>query len=396
MKEQELLEKVKKMRMESGMSQRQLAKMLGVTREYINKVETGKKLLSRHLKELLEDLLLQYDSGYTPEILFDYCRIRFPTQDIRYVIEKVLRIRMCYMLHEEHGFYGYSEQYVFGDMSVMTSPDPKKGILLELKGRGCRQFERYLMTQRRNWYSFFREVKEEGGVLKRIDIAINDCIGILDIPWLIEKWKKKEYTSIFRSFDRHESGSEVVERDSKEKAMGNTFYCGSMKSEIYFCIYEKDYEQLVKRGVPLEEAEVKNRFEIRLKNERADMAINDLLQHENPGKTAFGIINHYLRVVEERDDRKATKDWKTDSKWQRFIGMEERDIKLTVKPEPYTFEKTIRWFARQVAAMWKAAVEIDEKNGTNVVGYILENTEYKERHKKLIEQQTLSVEEFVI
>ena len=28
--------------------------------------------------------------------------------------------------------------------------------------------------------------------------------------------------------------------------MGNTLYLGSLKSEIYFCIYEKDYEQYVK------------------------------------------------------------------------------------------------------------------------------------------------------
>lgn len=38
-----------------------------------------------------------------------------------------------------------------------------------------------------------------------------------------------------------------------------------IKSEVYFCIYEKDYEQYVKNDVPLEDAEVKNRFEIRLK-----------------------------------------------------------------------------------------------------------------------------------
>ena len=32
----------------------------------------------------------------------------------------------------------------------------------------------------------------------------------------------------------------------------------------YFCIYEKDYEQYVKLGTPLEEADIINRFEIRL------------------------------------------------------------------------------------------------------------------------------------
>ena len=396
MEEWELIEKMKKMRSDNNMSQSQLAQLMGVGREHINRIESGKKGMSDRFKSILKDILQRYDTSYAPEILFDYCRIRFPTQDIRYVLEQILHIRASRMLHEEHGFYGYSEQYVFGDISVMTSPDTKKGILLELKGKGCRQFERYLEAQKRNWYIFFRQVKEEGGVLKRIDLAINDGVGLLDVPWLVEKWKRKEYISIFRSFDRHESGSEVPEREAGENAMGNTFYCGSVRSEIYFCIYEKDYEQFVKKGIPVEEAEVKNRFEIRLKDERAELAVNDLLEHENPGKTAFGIINHYLRFVKIREEKKKPADWKTDDRWQRFIGMEDRNIRLTVKPEPYTFDKTMRWFARQVAPMWKAALEIDERNHTNEIEFILNNTELKERHKKLIEQQTLELKEIII
>lgn len=38
---------------------------------------------------------------------------------------------------------------------------------------------------------------------------------------------------------------------------------GSLQSEVYFCIYEKDYEQYKKNDIPIEDAEVKNRFEIR-------------------------------------------------------------------------------------------------------------------------------------
>ena len=37
-----------------------------------------------------------------------------------------------------------------------------------------------------------------------------------------------------------------------------TLYLGSLKSDVYFCIYEKDYEQYVKLGTPLEEADIIN------------------------------------------------------------------------------------------------------------------------------------------
>ena len=75
---------------------------------------------------------------------------------------------------------------------------------------------------------------------------------------------------MFRSFKSYRSG-ELVRKDEKE-CMGNTLYIGSLQSEVYFCIYEKDYEQYKKNDIPIEDAEVKNRFEIRLKNE---MCIRD-------------------------------------------------------------------------------------------------------------------------
>ena len=75
--------------------------------------------------------------------------------------------------------------------------------------------------------------------------------------------------------------------------MGRTLYLGSLKSDVYFCIYEKDYEQYVKLGTPLEEADIINRFEIRLRNERAYYAVRDLLTYYDAEQTAFSIINQY-------------------------------------------------------------------------------------------------------
>ena len=54
----------------------------------------------------------------------------------------------------------------------------------------------------------------------------------------------------------------------------------------------------MKYGTPLDQADIQNRFEIRLKNERADNAVYDLVSNENPEQTAFGIINRYVRFVE--------------------------------------------------------------------------------------------------
>ena len=88
------------------------------------------------------------------------------------------------MLHEDYGHYSYTEHYSLGDIFIYTSADEEKGVLLELKGRGCRQFESYLLAQQRSWYDFLMDALVDGGVMKRIDLAINDHTGILDIPEL--------------------------------------------------------------------------------------------------------------------------------------------------------------------------------------------------------------------
>lgn len=64
------------------------------------------------------------------EILFDYVRIRFATTDERRVIEDVMNIRMQYMIEEAHSFYGYGRQYIYGDITVMVSPEHEKGSCL--------------------------------------------------------------------------------------------------------------------------------------------------------------------------------------------------------------------------------------------------------------------------
>lgn len=50
----------------------------------------------------------------------------------------------------------------------------------------------------------------------------------------------------FHSYKDYQSGELIRNREKDAASMGNTLYLGSLKSEIYFCIYEKDYEQYVK------------------------------------------------------------------------------------------------------------------------------------------------------
>lgn len=136
------INRLKEQRTQYGVSQNQLAVMAGVSR-----LESGKVALTEEIKVKLADALEQLNPDNPLEMVLDYVRIRFPTQDVKHVVEDILRLRMDVMIHEDYGFYSYSEHYVLGDVFVLTSPDKEKGTLLELKGKGCRQMESYLLAQ---------------------------------------------------------------------------------------------------------------------------------------------------------------------------------------------------------------------------------------------------------
>lgn len=385
----------KEKRTQYGVSQNRLAVMAGISREYVSRIESGKVALTEEIKGKFTDALEKLNPENPLEMVLDYVRIRFPTQDVRHVVEDILQLKLDVMIHEDYGFYSYAEHYVLGDVFVLTSPDKEKGTLLELKGKGCRQMESYLLAQERSWYDFLMDCLVEGGIMKRLDLAINDRTGILDIPELIEKCKNDECVSVFRHFRFYASGEISHQRERNHKEMGTTMYIGSMKSEVYFCIYEKNYEQYIKAGVPLEEAPVKNRFEIRLKNERAYYAVRDLLTYYDAERTAFSIINRYVRFV-DKEENKPVSEWKLNEKWAWFIGEGRPPLKLTTKPEPYTLGRTLRWISRQVDPTLLMLEEIAKKTGVNYLKEIRQYTKLTEKHEQIIRQQTTTIEEIVL
>ena len=87
---------------------------------------------------------------------------------------------------------------------------------------------------------------------------------MLDIPLLISKCHKEECVSVFRSFRAFRSGGLVSRQEQDSAHTGATLYIGSMQSDLYFCLYEKAYEQLVKTVRRSNRRTFRTAFEIRL------------------------------------------------------------------------------------------------------------------------------------
>lgn len=87
-------------------------------------------------------------------------------------------------------------------------------------------------------------------------------------------------------------------------------YISVLKVRSVSLLLRKNYEQAEKYNIPLEELGDWNRYELRLKNERAQVAIDALLKTKDLTLIAMQIINNYVRFV-DADENITREHWKT-------------------------------------------------------------------------------------
>ena len=152
---------------------------------------------------------------------------------------------------------------------------------------------------------------------------------------------------------------------------------------------KRTMNKYVKYDIPIEDTKIKNRFEIRLKNERAYYAVRDLLTYHDAERTVFDIINRYMRFA-DREVEKRRSEWKTNEKWAYFIGSERGRLKLTTKPEPYTLTKDAE-LDKQTGSSYMESLDsrLDRTNGTTYLKDILDHAKLTERHKNSLNSRPL-------
>ena len=323
----EFIETLKQKRNACDYSQSRLAQELQISRQNLNEIENGKTKASKEMKHILLHYLDYCNCTQPFTLTIDYLRVRFPTTDALEIIKNVLAMKSEYFIHEDYGMYGYEEQYVYGDISVNASKDSSMGVLLELRGMGCRNLEYVLQARGIDWYYFLSSCIDYQGVFKRIDLAVNDMGGLLDIEILRERYYANKVWKRSRTHEAVDSGKLSGTHGDTAK----TFYIGSKNSSIYFCLYEKEKEQKSK-GI---KTDIKNRFEIRLKNGKAEQTIEQLVFSRNPEQT---IANLILTQI----------DFPDYILWDIFLDNVTTSLPFIMTPVAVNMDKTKRWLERQV------------------------------------------------
>ncbi|MCL2842522.1 MAG: replication initiation factor domain-containing protein [Oscillospiraceae bacterium] len=378
-------------RKQHGVSQKYLAERVGISVRHLRRIENGESSPPEHIRARIMavlDELQALEVEHRHEAFVDYVRVHFRTKDIRRIVEEALRFPFADMLCEEWAFFGYDKLYRFGPIWVMLGDiyNKDRDVLLELRGEGCRTFERHLETLGWTWPDFFDHcLTNFPAQVKRLDLAIDDRDGLLSIPELIAKCRVGEcHTRWIRKFSAYTSGMKVKDLvRGKHQIAGHTLYIGSFQSEIHICLYEKNYEQFRKHGVPLEDAPVKNRVEIRLKNDRAQNAAGILIVCRDVERVSRDILYTYLAFIDRVPP--GSEVYYANKRWAKFLGTDREMVKLTNTPEPYSIERTKAWM-RTCMPTIKLLLALDEMEGTNFVQESLANASFSARQASILKQ----------
>ena len=232
----------------------------------------------------------------------------------------------------DYGLYGYSNTFKFGGRNniiiCFNENRDNPNCILQLSGEGCRELEYFSSWKNySDWLNFFVNSHHSGGIFKRVDVAYNDCMDILDINSLIYDIDGGRYDSKFSVFRKLKS--------QKSGINASTLYCGGNRSDIQFCIYEKSKEQFFKgKTQNLADFDILNRFEIRYKNDRADWFVELLLFGFSVSDIFYETINNYIEFPNNRG-------------WKKFIKETKNQIDFKLKPKNFDYENLLCQIKKQ-------------------------------------------------
>lgn len=374
----EVGEAIKESRLLHRLSQKELAKEIGISRSMLSKAEAGTRKLSQSNLETLFDFFHDLEGDEPLKGKIDYLSIHFSTLESEWVITEILGIANKHFEFHNSAPLGYDDRLsLLNVINLLRShANREKGVLLELSGQGCTMLGGWLKSRKETWFDFFEKVFKYQGNFTRIDLALDDSVGVIDLDEIKKKIEREEFWSKFKV-------AEVISSKdiSNNESNGTTIYFGSKKSLVHFCFYQKNYEQKRKKGIELDEAGIVNRYELRFRHEKADKLAKELMKHQDVEDVIYRLLNTHLCFY---DRPKTEKDVEMDRNWKRLIGAA-RKISLPLDVKAVSYARSASWIINNVAPTLKFLSIVDTHLNARLLEQIIENAELNNRQKTLIE-----------
>lgn len=278
----------------------------------------------------------------------------------------------------DKGMNGYTHSAtVLGTGSVCWSPDrPEQGVHVVLPASALAMIQGESVD-------VLRRVKSLSGRFRRIDLALDDFVGDLDLGAISDHLANGLLTTRWRKYQAVNGTAEIGTDDFS----GCTIYIGSRTSESFLRFYDKQAEQFSKakdrlqggltddeRAQALQEIrdDLPNhwiRCELETKGDRADILGQALIQAHDNGNLAEVFSEYLLGFIDFKEEGAADTNksrWETVSWWADFL-LTTAKRRLTLPKPIQTIETVKAWFDVAVAPM--AAVIMATMSADGQAGY---------------------------
>ena len=191
--------------------------------------------------------------------------------------------------------------------------------------------------------SLFQRIQELGHIT-RLDLAIDNK---KDIYYSVRQLR--ENLSLGRFVSKWRSYKYIEEKETNGNCVGRTIYMGSRTSDIMLRVYDKELEQNKKYPDANDVNHVNYRWvrwELELKDDRANMVINHFLSGKSIGYIAVGILSNYLRLINFDDSNKSR--CSSQTVWESFID-DVSSLRLYISHDEKTIEMKKDWLIHQCA-----------------------------------------------
>lgn len=342
------------MRQLLSVTQEELAITMGINEKTIRRIENKEQGISERFVNRL--LAVYPDLAESIEVQFDWVSLTFPDLTSKQVIKDVLSIQPDLFLERPTSQNFYTREMAFAgekniyiqDFAPIKNPETqaieqKYGTTLYLTGKGTRLFEKALLEQNITWHDFFQKARRYRGHLTRLDIAINDKWGLLDMNDLVKAVQEKHFWSKSKSYAVHGNVDD-----------GWTVNFG--KSPFVIRAYDKRKEQASKGF----DTDVQNRVELELHQDKAEYVIDEWLDQDN-NKTlteiTFDILYTYLWFTDKPIEEKLLKADKVRDtiessvepmpSWSLLTALGHK-MKFIRQPKEQSIERIEKWVLESV------------------------------------------------
>ncbi|MBZ1511359.1 replication initiation factor domain-containing protein [Leuconostoc mesenteroides] len=353
---------IKTIRNMLNLKQTEFAEKIGVSGSLLSYIEIGSKPIT---DEFVKKMYTAFpDLKNALDLQFDWVTITFSDMTGEQVINDVMRLKPELFLERSTTQNFYTREFAFaGEKNIYvqdfeptkdvdTNQDVQKlGATMYLTGQGTRLFEKALLEQGLTWKKFFVQAKRFKGTFSRLDIALNDNWGLLDMDEIIEATQQNRFWSKSRSFAIHGNNQD-----------GWTANFG--KSPFVIRIYDKQKEQ-EQKGL---ETSIKNRVELELHADRAEQVISEWFENDSLVEYSVSILYTYLWFVDELIDEEELKGTHVRERyidtlkpmpaWSLLTSLGQ-SMKFVREPKEQSVDSILSWIMKYVVP----SLEVLKKTG---------------------------------